>query len=281
MQSWRSIRSSGPTGNSWRSLDSTARERRLNCHSGSFRSAGGKPACHPPAPGGPGRDENVGPSRQHQMRLRPSMRIRCIIIRNTMAIAKRASMRLAVRWVAVGLVLIVIGGLATSAWAQADGQAAAVAWRLLDYIGVDYDGAVASDGRIVSQSEYDEMMEFAHQARDRLTALPATPAQPSLIARSEALRGAIARKAPPAEVAVLAKSLKDDLLAAWRAAACAAGRACAVSPAQCERQHGPIIGAKRPPLPGRRAPTATRCPPRRPSTCSSSTWPNAPTSSSR
>jgi high-affinity iron transporter len=108
-----------------------------------------------------------------------------------------------------------MGGLAASAWAQTDNQPAAVAWRLLDYLGIDYDGAVADDGRVVSPSEYEEMVEFAQQVRDRLAALPTKPAQPSLVGRAEALQGAIARKAPPSKVAALAKSLKDDLLAAY------------------------------------------------------------------
>jgi high-affinity iron transporter len=99
--------------------------------------------------------------------------------------------------------------------ARADNQAAAIAWRLLDYLGVDYEEAVAADGRVVSQSEYDEMVEFSQQVRDRLAALPATPAQPSLVGRAEALQAAIARKAPPAEVAGQAKKLKEDLLAAY------------------------------------------------------------------
>ncbi|MGD9880411.1 MAG: FTR1 family protein [Reyranella sp.] len=121
-------------------------------------------------------------------------------------------MHVVIRWLAVGLIL---GGFAAAARAQPDSQAAAVAWRLLDYLGVDYEEAVADNGRIVSQSEYDEMVEFSRQVRDRLAALPATPAQPSLISRAAALQAAIARKAPPAEVAGLAKSLKDDLLAAY------------------------------------------------------------------
>jgi|SRR5579883_792708 len=103
----------------------------------------------------------------------------------------------------------------SSASARADDQAAAIAWRLLDYLGVDYHGAVVDDGRIVSQPEYDEMVEFAQQVRDRLKALPARPAQLSLVNRIEALQAAIARKAPPAEIAGLTKSLKDDLLAAY------------------------------------------------------------------
>ena len=77
-------------------------------------------------------------------------------------------MRLFSRSLAAGLLLFMAAGLAAPAWAQmdekaADGQPAAIAWRLLDYLGVDYGGAVADGGRIVSPSEYDEMVEFAQQ----------------------------------------------------------------------------------------------------------------------
>ncbi len=49
-------------------------------------------------------------------------------------------------------------------------------WRLLDYIAVDYSGAV-SGGRIVNQLEYDEMLEFSASVRSLIAALPATPAR--------------------------------------------------------------------------------------------------------
>jgi high-affinity iron transporter len=119
-----------------------------------------------------------------------------------------------IRWVAAGLLLLIAVGHIASASAQT-GDQAAVAWRLLDYLGVDYGSAVADDGRIITQSEYDEMVEFAQQVHDRLKALPANPAQPLLVAGAESLQGAIARKAPPAEVSGLAKTLKGDLLAAY------------------------------------------------------------------
>src|SRR5579885_1505061 len=91
--------------------------------------------------------------------------------------------------------------------ARADGPSAQeTAWRLLDYLAVDYGGAVA-DGPIVSQSEYAEMVEFAGEARNRVAALPPTPAQPSLISQAEALQSAIGRKAPKSEVSGLAKAL--------------------------------------------------------------------------
>lgn len=153
-------------------------------------------------------------------------------------------MRLAVRWLAVGF--LVMGCAAVSAWAQTDGQSA-IAWRLLDYLGVDYDGAVSEDGRIVSQAEYDEMVEFAQQVRDRLAALPAKPEQPSLVARGEALQAAIARKAPPAEIVRLTKSLKDDLLAAYPVPLAPAkapdlARGAALYAEQCASCHG-VTGA--------------------------------------
>src|ERR1044072_7985761 len=48
------------------------------------------------------------------------------------------------------------------------------AWRLLDYLAVDYPGAV-SGGRIVSQAEYAEMREFSASVSRRLAALPPQP----------------------------------------------------------------------------------------------------------
>jgi len=87
-------------------------------------------------------------------------------------------------------------------------------WRLLDYLAVDYPGAVR-DGRVVSASEYKEMSEFAGSVRDRLAALPEKPGKASLVAGADALKGAIARKAAPAEVATIAHKLAAQLIAAY------------------------------------------------------------------
>jgi len=56
------------------------------------------------------------------------------------------------------------------------------AWRLLDYMAVDYGGAVAN-GRIKSASEYAEMNEFAASVSTRLQGLPAKPERQALIQR--------------------------------------------------------------------------------------------------
>ncbi|WP_420833472.1 FTR1 family protein [Sphingomonas pollutisoli] len=88
------------------------------------------------------------------------------------------------------------------------------AWRLLDYMAVDYGGAV-SGGRVKSPSEYAEMTEFAASVSTRLAALPPTPARAALIAGANRLQGVIAAKGTPEEVARMAHGLAADLLKAY------------------------------------------------------------------
>jgi high-affinity iron transporter len=87
-------------------------------------------------------------------------------------------------------------------------------WRLLDYIAVDYAGAV-SGGRVTSEAEYAEMVEFAGQVETRLEALPDKSDKADLVRRTRRLRAAIAAKATPAEVAAQSKALASALLAAY------------------------------------------------------------------
>jgi high-affinity iron transporter len=87
-------------------------------------------------------------------------------------------------------------------------------WRLLDYLAVDYPGAVRG-GRVVSASEYKEMGEFAGSVRERIGALPDKPAKAKLVAGAEALKAAIGRKAAPDEVATLAHGLAARLIAVY------------------------------------------------------------------
>lgn len=111
---------------------------------------------------------------------------------------------------AVGLLAaILIGGVAHAAPSSAQ-----VAWRLLDYIAVDYSGAVA-DGKVVNDAEYQEMVEFAAAAKRGIGELAATAARASLIAEASALETAISEKREPAAVAGLARGLASRLLAAY------------------------------------------------------------------
>ena len=65
------------------------------------------------------------------------------------------------------LCLFALLGAAPAAAQNAEVQ---TTWRLLDYIAVDYRGAVR-DGRIVSDGEYEEMAEFTASVTQRLAAL--------------------------------------------------------------------------------------------------------------
>ncbi|UUX94464.1 cytochrome c/FTR1 family iron permease [Aquabacterium sp. J223] len=87
-------------------------------------------------------------------------------------------------------------------------------WQLLDYVGVDYAGAVA-DGKVISEPEYDEMREFSQRAQDGISGLPATPQQPALVAQAAALRQAIAARQAPDQVADRAQQLAAALLQAY------------------------------------------------------------------
>jgi len=87
-------------------------------------------------------------------------------------------------------------------------------WQMLDYLAVDYAGAVRH-GQVVSASEYEEMREFARHARDKVEALPPSPASPALRAQAEQLVALIDDKATEADVARQAHALANALLQAY------------------------------------------------------------------
>ncbi|MCE7032856.1 cytochrome c/FTR1 family iron permease [Lysobacter sp. GX 14042] len=88
------------------------------------------------------------------------------------------------------------------------------AWRLLDYIAVDYPEAVA-DGEVVNEFEYAEMLEFSTSAGELINGLEPTPAQSQLLEQVHGLQAAIEGKRPPAEVGAMARGAAAALLAAY------------------------------------------------------------------
>ncbi|GAA4332391.1 cytochrome c/FTR1 family iron permease [Pigmentiphaga soli] len=117
----------------------------------------------------------------------------------------------------LGKLIAILALLLAPAWpavAQTQDDEVQTAWRLLDYIAVDYAGAV-SNGAVSSPSEYAEQSEFAATVAARLAALPPRPAQPELVAGAGRLQRAIADKADPAQVADIAHGLAASLLAAY------------------------------------------------------------------
>lgn len=114
----------------------------------------------------------------------------------------------------LALALLILFGAAWPAAARADDAAVQTTWRLLDYIAVDYRGAV-QDGRVVSDAEYAEMREFSATVGQRLGTLPAHPQRAALITESGALQAAVEAKASPVDIERRARALAADLLAAY------------------------------------------------------------------
>lgn len=115
-------------------------------------------------------------------------------------------------------------------------------WKLLDYVAVDYIGAVEG-GAVISEAEYAEMKEFAATALARLAALPPRASQPGLIAKAGQLQAAITAFTGPSEVARLAHALADGLLAAYPVPTTPAGapdlaRGAAIFSEKCVSCHG-------------------------------------------
>ena len=90
-------------------------------------------------------------------------------------------------------------------------KAVQTTWRLLDYVAVDYPGAV-KDGRVVSASEFAEMREFTATAENQIRALPKSPSQPSLIDQVVTLRTKVNSRAPAQVIAQQARQLGANLL---------------------------------------------------------------------
>lgn len=116
---------------------------------------------------------------------------------------------------AARLLILALGALAATMALAAEParDPAPMALHLLDYIAVDYGGAVEG-GAIKDEGEYKEMVEFAAQAATLAARLPAVPQQPEIAARAAALQQSIARKASAAEVAQSARALAALIVAA-------------------------------------------------------------------
>lgn len=124
-------------------------------------------------------------------------------------------MLIALRFIAISLLLaFAMPAYATDTPASHEvNQDAQTAWRLLDYIAVDYPVAVQG-GQVMSEAEYAEMREFSAAVSERLDALPPSDGQTRLKEDAKGLQRAIESKTAPEEVASLARGLAGELLAA-------------------------------------------------------------------
>lgn len=117
--------------------------------------------------------------------------------------------------------VLALAGLTSPSFSRAapatsadDTKTVQVAWRLLDYVAVDYPGAV-QNGKVVSDAEYAEMVEFAATVEKQITSLEDRPEKAQLLTGTLSLKAAIADKATPERIARDAQALAGALLSAY------------------------------------------------------------------
>jgi high-affinity iron transporter len=91
---------------------------------------------------------------------------------------------------------------------------AQTALHLLDYLGVDYPGAVR-DGAVLDAGEYAEQREFAGQVASLVQGLPERPERARLLAQAEALSELVRDKGSAQGVAAATTDLRRELVAAY------------------------------------------------------------------
>lgn len=115
---------------------------------------------------------------------------------------------------ACSIVFLLLAILCLSTPAVAQTAPVQTIWRLLDYIAVDYPEAV-ENGKIVNQTEYDEMKEFSATAHRLIGELPASSAKADLARQATGLEDVIAAKSPAPAIATAARGLAADLIKAY------------------------------------------------------------------
>jgi high-affinity iron transporter len=114
----------------------------------------------------------------------------------------------------IAFLAFALAGLSPSLAAAAQPANIQTTWQLLDYVAVDYGGAIRG-GKVISTSEYAEMREFSASAAEQVSSLPAKPAKAALVAESSRFKSLIEAKASPENVANAAHDLGRHLLAAY------------------------------------------------------------------
>jgi high-affinity iron transporter len=99
----------------------------------------------------------------------------------------------------------------------ADGEAdpARVLLHVLDYVAVDYPGAV-KDGTVLDEGEYAEQVEFVARVRELLGRLAPRPERAALEAQADRLVALVREKRPAADVAALSGAIRWGVIGAYR-----------------------------------------------------------------
>lgn len=113
--------------------------------------------------------------------------------------------------------LLVLAAPLVAAPAFAGGDPSALL-QLVDYVGVDYAGAVSA-GEVIDDVEYAEMQQFGARIVKSVATLDDGAAKPALLADAKALATLIANKAAPAEIAGLTRRMREELMRSYPVAA--------------------------------------------------------------
>jgi high-affinity iron transporter len=107
--------------------------------------------------------------------------------------------------------LLVCLFITTTAFAEPANRSPRFVVNLLDYVAADYGGAVV-DGKIASQAEYDEQLEFLDAALESLQNMPETKTETQLLEKVSQLKTQVVLKASSAEIAKRAQEAKLDVI---------------------------------------------------------------------
>ena len=148
--------------------------------------------------------------------------------------------------------VLLAGGAHAQAQVQETDQGAGAKqlWQLIDYVAVDYGGAV-EHGKVVSEAEYAEMLDFTENAGTQITTLPEHASKAAVAAAIAQLRAAVVAKAEAEEVKRLAHHANGLLIAAYPIPVAPKtlpnlARGAALYAAQCASCHGVAGGGDGP-----------------------------------
>lgn len=111
-------------------------------------------------------------------------------------------------------VVFLLSFLSFSLFAEEQQHSARLVVHLLDYLAKDYPGAVDETGKLLSESEYAEQVEFVDTAFKASGEIPELASREDIKAKITALHDSIEAKGAPSKVTSLARSIQVDLLAA-------------------------------------------------------------------
>jgi len=103
---------------------------------------------------------------------------------------------------------------AVSLYSQAINANSQQLLQLIDYLGVDYAGAV-EQGRVINEAEYKEMLDFSAGIHQQLVALPENDVKDELLVLAEKLSQWVRDKRPAQQIKSLTDTLHSTVISAY------------------------------------------------------------------